>query len=282
MKDTLTLLRIPFSFFLMPVFLFALSQSGVVDVMDVFIMFVALHLFIYPASNAYNSFMDQDESSIGGLKNPPKATRQLFYVSMVMDTIGISLGLLIGLTTLTGLLLYVVASRLYSFRGVRLKKYPVIGFLTVVIFQGGFVFALTQTALGVSYHHPLAAIAASFLIAGVYPLTQIYQHQADEQDGVRTISMLFGYRGTFLFSILMFGVAGLLLFVYFQSIGQLFQFVIFNLFLVPAAVYLIYWMVKVWRDIREATFEHTMRMNLIASGCMNTCFMVLTYLNNHG
>jgi 1,4-dihydroxy-2-naphthoate octaprenyltransferase len=35
-------------------------------------------------------------------------------------------------------------------------------------------------------------IAASLLIGGFYPLTQIYQHRQDKEDGVRTLSMLLG------------------------------------------------------------------------------------------
>jgi 1,4-dihydroxy-2-naphthoate polyprenyltransferase len=282
MKDILTLLRFPFSFFLMPVFLFALSQSGNVNELHVWVLFIALHIFIYPSSNAYNSFMDQDESSIGGVKHPPKATKKLFYVSIFMDTIGLLLGATIGIGVFVGLLLYILASRLYSYRGVRLKKYPIIGFLTVVVFQGGFVFVVCQMAFGGVHSHPLAAVASSFLISGVYPLTQIYQHQEDKKDGVQTISILLGYRGTFLFSMSQFGLAAGCLFFYFQQLQALNSFTLFSLFLIPATGYFAYWMVKVWRDTQAASFDHAMRMNLIASASMNACFVLLIYLNHHG
>jgi 1,4-dihydroxy-2-naphthoate octaprenyltransferase len=70
MKSTLLHLRIPFSFFLMPVYWFALSQSSTLHTDKAVLVFILLHLLIYPASNAYNSFYDKDESSIGGLENP--------------------------------------------------------------------------------------------------------------------------------------------------------------------------------------------------------------------
>jgi 1,4-dihydroxy-2-naphthoate octaprenyltransferase len=63
--NNLKLLRLPFSFFLMPVFLFALSEQQPNNAMQAFLLFVVLHLLIYPSSNAYNSYMDQDEGSIG-------------------------------------------------------------------------------------------------------------------------------------------------------------------------------------------------------------------------
>src|SRR6478735_1028647 len=146
-KNTLTLLRIPFSVFLMPVFLFAVSQVEELNWVHAALAFIVLHLFIYPASNGYNSYMDQDETSIGGLEKPPLATRNLFYVSLAFDIIGILLSLLVDFRFFLCIILYMIASRAYSYKGIRLKKYPIIGFLTVVIFQGGFTFYMVYKAL---------------------------------------------------------------------------------------------------------------------------------------
>jgi len=92
-----------------------------------------------------------------------------------------------------GVLLYILVSRAYSYRGIRLKQYPIIGFLTVVVFQGAVTFWLVyhgaSAALTLEAPWP-AMIAASLLIGGFYPLTQIYQHQADKADGVTTISYM--------------------------------------------------------------------------------------------
>ena len=53
--STLRLLRLPFSFFLMPVYWFALSQVVEKDWTRAILIFVILHLLVYPASNGYNS-----------------------------------------------------------------------------------------------------------------------------------------------------------------------------------------------------------------------------------
>lgn len=58
--------------------------------LDIFI----LHVLIYPASNAYNSYFDKDEGSIGGLKNPPKVDKKLWQVANVFDVLGILLSLI--------------------------------------------------------------------------------------------------------------------------------------------------------------------------------------------
>ena len=79
-KSTVQLLRFHFSFFLMPVFFFALSNSPRIITSHAIFIFIILHLIVYPASNGYNSYMDKDEDSIGGIKNPLTPTRQLFML----------------------------------------------------------------------------------------------------------------------------------------------------------------------------------------------------------
>ena len=137
-RSTIKLLRIPFSFFLMPVFLFALSQSESIHWYKTVLIFIILHFFTYPASNGYNSYMDNDTESIGGIEKPPPPSKQLFYVSIFLDAIAIILSLLVSNLFFIGILVYLFISRAYSYRGIRLKKYPIIGFLTVFIFQGAF------------------------------------------------------------------------------------------------------------------------------------------------
>jgi 1,4-dihydroxy-2-naphthoate octaprenyltransferase len=209
-RSTIQLLRFHFSLFLLPVYLFALSQAPVLNVRDAVLCFFILHLLVYPSSNGYNSFMDRDETPIGGLSSPMQPTKQLFYVSVAMDILAVGLSLLISLFFAAGILLYILASRAYSYRGIRLKKYPIIGFLTVFFFQGALVFQLTyQAATSAALHQmPLIPVfLSSLLIGALYPLTQIYQHEEDRRDGVTTISYLLGKRGTFVFSMVLFLLA---------------------------------------------------------------------------
>src|SRR6185437_1210353 len=139
-SSTLRLLRLPFSFFLMPVYWFALSQVVQRDLPRAILLFVILHLLVYPASNGYNSYMDRDTPPIGGLEHPPQPTRRLFWLTLVMDLTALVLGAILGGYVLAGLAVYILASRAYSYRGIRLKKYPVIGWLTVTVCQGALIF----------------------------------------------------------------------------------------------------------------------------------------------
>jgi 1,4-dihydroxy-2-naphthoate octaprenyltransferase len=54
--------------------------------------------------------------------------------------------------------------------------------------------------LGWSSHLLIAGAICSCLIGASYPLTQVYQHQEDSQRGDRTLSLLLGYKGSFMSS----------------------------------------------------------------------------------
>src|ERR1044071_1038146 len=142
-KSTLLHLRIPFSFFLMPVFLFALCVSPNVSGESLLWSFIIIHLLLYPAINSYNSYFDKDEKSIGGLKDPPPVKKDLYYTSIVLDIAAIVLALVfISKEFAVMLFIYGLASKAYSHPSVRLKKYPIAGWITVVFFQGIFTFVL--------------------------------------------------------------------------------------------------------------------------------------------
>ncbi|MGE5106062.1 MAG: UbiA family prenyltransferase [Sphingobacteriales bacterium] len=285
-KSTIQLLRFHFSFFLMPVYWFALSQVPDIDTGKAILIFIILHMLVYPSSNGYNSYMDRDETPIGGLANPLQPTKQLFYTSVAMDIIAIILSCFINWWFALCIVLYILASRAYSYRGIRLKRYPFVGYLTVIIFQGGVTYFMvfygssnSDTFINTS---PQAILAATLLIGGFYPLTQIYQHEADKKDGVKTISSKLGYRGTFIFTGIVYLLAFLILADWFFITLQTREFLVLQIFLVPILVYFFIWAKKVWKNEAEANFKNTMRMNLLASACTNLGFITVLILNHLG
>ena len=286
-KNTVKHLRLPFSFFLMPVFLFALSQAYDVNWGKTILAFVILHLFIFPSSNGYNSYQDKDETSIGGLKHPPKVTENLFYATLFLDILGILCGLIISVYFSLFVLIFVLMSRAYSYRNLRLKKFAVVGFLTVFIFQGAFVYLMASAAITsfiieqfFTFNHLLCMSIASLFIGSIYPLTQIYQHEADKKDGVISISYKLGYIGTFIFSGILFAIAATFMFYYFNQLHQQAYLVLFLVIMIPVIIKLSVWFNKVRKDTMNANFENTMTMNLLTSACMNSYFLILI-LNNH-
>jgi 1,4-dihydroxy-2-naphthoate octaprenyltransferase len=277
-RSTIQLLRFHFSLFLMPVYWFALGQVVRPEAGRAILIFIILHILIYPSSNGYNSYMDRDEGSIGGIKSPLPPSRQLLYVSLAMDALALILGFFISLYFVLAAFIYIMASRGYSARSVRLKKYPITGFLTVVICQGGLVFFMVYHGSHplLSLHVPtLGMISASLLIGGFYPLTQIYQHETDARDGVRTISALLGLKGTFIFCGIVYGIAFATLAYFFFSSLELKEFLVFTTTMLPVLVYFIIWATQVWKNPAKADFRHTMRMNGIASLCSSVGFILV-------
>lgn len=284
-KNTIKLLRIPFSVLLMPIFLLAVSQVEDLNISKTILSFIIIHLLVYPASNGYNSYIDRDEGSIGGIEKPPMPTKHLFYLTLIMDVLAISLALILISVVFSGcILVYVLASRAYSSKQIRLKKYPIIGFLIVVIFQGAFTYFMSNIAISncvfsFSQKNIYILLACSFQIAGAYPLTQIYQHQQDLRDNVKTISYKLGYKGTFAFTGIMFAVCNIFYYLYFQLTNQMAFFYILQLFFIPIVIYYMVWLIKVLKNTNQANFKNTMRMNIIASFCINCCFILFIILN---
>lgn len=282
-RSTIQLLRFHFSFFLMPVYWFALSQVVRPNAGRAVLIFIILHILIYPSSNGFNSYMDRDEGSIGGLKSPLQPTRQLLYVSLFMDGLALILGFFISVYFVLAALIYILASRAYSARSVRLKKYPIAGFLTVIICQGALVFFMVYHGSHslLSLQVPtLGMISASLLIGGFYPLTQIYQHEADAKDGVRTISAQLGLRGTFIFCGIIYGIAFITLAFFFLISLEIKEFLVFTTSMLPVLVYFIVWATQVWQNPSRADFRHTMRMNSVASLCSSVGF-ILVFLTRY-
>lgn len=222
--------------------------------------------------------MDKDKTSVGGLERPLQPTIQLFYTTVVMDIAAVVLSAFISGTFAMGILLYILASRAYSYRPIRLKQYPFTGFLTVFIFQGAFIFFITYHAVhpDQTFHIPLLpCVISSFLIGALYPLTQIYQHEEDKKDGVVSISCLLGKKGTFVFSMMLFLSATFLLFLRFQEQAELIYFYWYLIAMLPVVLFFLYWMMKVWRNEQAADFRNSLLMNVVSTLCTTVFFITL-------
>ncbi|MBK8144415.1 MAG: hypothetical protein IPK62_05120 [Bacteroidetes bacterium] len=115
----------------------------------------------------------------------------------------------------------------------------------------------------------------------MYPLSQIYQHQQDKEDGVLTISAALGYRNTFLFSGLQFVLASALISFGFLNEENLLAFSLYGICQLPVVTFFLYWFYRVSKDSVQANFKNTMYMNIISAVCMNVCFgflLLMSYL----
>lgn len=282
-------LRFPFSFFLMPVYFFALAVSPNLNGSQLAWSFVIVHLLLYPASNGFNSYFDKDKQSIGGLKNPPPVTRDLYYLSLLLDVLAIVLAILkINLTFAILLFVYGLASKAYSHPGIRLKKYAVGGWLTVGFFQGFFSFLMCYAGINqygwenLMREQVLVPAALSTLILlGTYPMTQIYQHDEDASRGDQTISLKLGIRGTFIFVLVVFTIATIAFTAYFYLYHNTYFVWAFMLAMGPVVIYFMIWLMQAWNNPARVTYTRTMGLNFLSAICLNGFFIWLFLQVSH-
>ncbi|MFC6997604.1 UbiA family prenyltransferase [Rufibacter roseus] len=278
------LLRIPFSLYLMPIFWFALSATPEIEIWKAAAVFFILHILVYPASNGYNSYYDRDEGSIGGLKNPPKVTEALYWLVLTFDILAVVLAAFLSWSFAGLVLLYLLISKAYSYEGIRLKKFPIISTLVVVVFQGAFTFLMVQVGIGTEEAgisektNLLLAMVSTLFLCGSYPLTQVYQHKEDAQRGDQTLSLTLGLWGTFLFAgiSLLLGTA-VLLYTYWLR-NELTYAAVFLVATLPVVIVFSLWVWQVKKSAAAANFDNTMRMNKVSSLSLSFAFILMCLL----
>ncbi len=230
--------------------------------------------------------MDKDEGSIGGLEKPPPATIKLYYASIFFDLTGLILSLFISYKLALLLIIYIGVSKAYSWHKIRLKKFPFLSWLTVMIFQGGYTFMIVNMAVQDNFSmiwfdnkNTMAFVIASVLVGGFYPLTQIYQHIEDKKRGYITFSYLLGVKGTFIFSAVFFLIGTVLFYFYFIHYFSLMHFFIFLTCLFPVAVYFLWWMMQSYIGNNSATFKNTMKLQQVAAITLTIAFITLFFIN---
>lgn len=280
-------LRIPFSLFLLPVFLFALALTPNLDGGRLLLVFLALHLFLYPSSNGYNSFFDRDEESIGGLKHPPKVTPDLYWLSQGFLILALILAAMISFSFASMVLVYALVSMAYSHPKIRIKKYPWASWFIAGFFQGYFTFAMAYAGLSdlgwevlVRPHVLIPGLLTSLMLWGNYPLTQVYQHGEDSRRGDKTLSIALGIKGTFLFSALFFGITGAAFVWFFFDKAQHQIIWVYLGAMAPILLFFLVWFGFIRQNPEKyASYTWAMGMNTISAAALNA-FFIYYFLEN--
>lgn len=280
-------LRIPFSLLLLPVFLFALALTPNLNGYRLLLVFLALHLFLFPSSNGYNSFFDRDQESIGGLKQPPQVTPDLYWLSQGFFLIALILGAIISWSFAGMLLIYGLVSMAYSHPRIRIKKYPWASWIIAGFFQGYFTFAMSYAGLSdlgwdvlFKPHVIIPGLLTSLMLWGNYPLTQIYQHREDSKRGDLTLSLKLGIKGTFLFSALFFALSGAAFIWFFLDRGQVQVIWVYLGAMAPIILFFLIWFGFVSQSPEKyASYSWAMGMNSLSALTLNA-FFIYYFLEN--
>ncbi|MEZ0539228.1 UbiA family prenyltransferase [Fibrella arboris] len=277
-------LRLPFSVYLLPVCLFAMTLlPGVGDWWRAVWVLLIIHVLVYPAANTFNSYYDKDEGSVNGLEAPPPVDKTLFWVSMGLEALALLAGAFINSQLLVFILVYGAFMKCYSHTAIRIKKRPIASWLLISTFQGGFVFLMTymimhdmsfwelfvtssQIGLG------LGTLISTLNILALYPVTQVYQHAEDASRGDLTISRLMGVRGTFINAWICLLASGICFLIFYQGTWPFFLMIALT---TPGLVYLAALTYRVWQNPAAADYRAAMWMTRLTGWGMNLFFLIL-------
>lgn len=203
MRPYLTLLRLPFQFLLSPIFLWGYLLAGGTLNLTLLAAYLAFHLFLYAGGTALNSNYDRDTGPVGGLAAPPPPPKYLFEFSIGWQSIGFVLALRVNLTVAAIYFIMFWMSVAYSHPRVRLKGKPFGALLTIMFGQGilpfyaGWATSVGSLMGGGQAWVLIAALSVTLITGGMYPLTQIYQLDADAERGDLTSARFLGVENSF-------------------------------------------------------------------------------------
>lgn len=166
------------------------------------VQFLNVHLLLFGGATAYNSYWDKDEGPIGGLKHPPGMNRWMWFASLLLQAVGLIIAIPMG-SLYTGIYaLSIFLFWLYSSPLSRWKSTPIKSLAAIGISTGTNSVLLGYLAAGantVGWGILLCAFGVALVLLSLYPTSQIYQMDEDEQRGDRTFAVKFGIRGVYRF-----------------------------------------------------------------------------------
>jgi 1,4-dihydroxy-2-naphthoate octaprenyltransferase len=179
--------------------------------------FLLLHVCLYGGATAFNSVYDRDDGPIGGLKRPPPVPSGLLLFSLTLQGGGALMALAVSPAFAALYLAMLLLGIAYSHPHWRLKSRPWASILAVAFGQGvlgffaGYVAAGGPAARAADPRVVEAACIAALATTALYPLTQVYQAEADRRRADRTFAAQYGPAACFRFAIAGTLGAGLLL-----------------------------------------------------------------------
>jgi 4-hydroxybenzoate polyprenyltransferase len=198
-------LRLRFNLVLSPIYLWGVFLAGgTLADGRVWLGWLALHVFLYGGTTAFNSYYDRDEGPIGGMRHPPPVDRGLLWWSLAVQAAGLPLAWFVGAPfTVAWLTLFLVAGA-YSHPLTRWKADPARALAAVALGQGGVGFlagwwATAGAELGAlgDVIRPTVLVGAATsasLLTGLYVVSQAYQTAEDRRRGDRTLPVIWGPR----------------------------------------------------------------------------------------
>ena len=254
-------LRLQFQLVLAPIFLLGYLLSGAALDGKFIILFCLVHVGLYGGATAYNSYWDQDEGPVGGMKHPPPAGTWELRGGLGVQLVALVFMSWWGWFMALAAAAMVVMGIAYSHPRWRLKRRPHASLLMVTAGQGVLPLLMGSAAGRVAGGQIdgqllvwISAVAA-LIITGFYPLTQVYQIDEDRQRGDCSFAVRWGPEKVLASArwLVGFGMAGMFMVVY---SGAAFQH--FWIWLFPVAYLIFGGALHLWkrRFYRQSTYKN--------------------------
>jgi 4-hydroxybenzoate polyprenyltransferase len=271
-------LRLPFQLLLAPVFLWGWLLAGDAEADSApglgwtfLLAFVAFHVFLYGGATAFNSYYDRDEGPVGGLERPPAVVPELLPFALAAKAIGWGVAALVNWPFFLAYGGFLGLSLAYSHPLIRLKARPIPSLLAVGIgqgvlaFLGGWAARRGEVASALGPVGVVGAVAATLLVLGSYPLTQVYQVEEDRARGDRSLAVAWGPRACFGWALACQGIGGLAMLAVIAGYGWG-EAAVVGMMLLAQIVVLARWALRF--DVRRTlwNYRRVMRVNILSAG----------------
>jgi len=166
--------------------------------------FVLWHLGLYGGATAFNSYWDKDEGPIGGLENPPPMRPWMRWASfflMMVPAPFLMYDIVSNTLPLASMGIYILSFFLfwaYSSPIIRWKGHPFLSVLVIFLSTGtnGFFMGyFSSSGMSLSLLSFVAACGVACILLSLYPISQLFQLEEDQQRGDQTLALQIGIKG---------------------------------------------------------------------------------------
>jgi len=274
-------LRLPFNLLLSPVYLWGvLLGGGRLEEAGVWLGYLAVHLFLYGGTTAFNSYYDRDEGPVGGMLEPPAVTAGLLPFSLIVQALGLPLALAVGWRfALAWLLLFLIFTA-YSHPAVRLKARPIGALAAIALGQGAVGFALGWLAAApaarlLSAEGLRGMLSTALVIVGLYVVTQSYQTLEDRRRGDRTLSVMLGPRRALRLAVGLLAAGGAVMLVALAQRAGMLTAGVASAFFALLGGWMLLWAAGFDERAVARNFRVAMRLAAVSAGGFGAIILVL-------
>lgn len=255
---------------LLPVFLFAVSQTSHPDVIRTVLTGVALFGLLLPSAQLYRAYVTN-----------PNHTQKLKWVTLTMQLLVLALSLAAGFGEWMLTMVFIAAIRAYNAPAILLRQYAIIRLFMIMVFAGGFLFVIAQYGIGTpELISDGFAIQATSLLMGA--LMAVFLLGESPADGYGNITHRVGLKFTFRMVAVLLLFALVFLAMHFYANRQLMHFYLFLLFFSPVGAFY-FWLAR--HAPKQPHLVNPKMVNLfcrvaaIAMGAFSLLVLLLNHLN---